>query len=289
MPASLEQVEQTVARLHQAAEASRTTASRQGNVVVLGPAEADEVFLTGDLHGNRANFERLLHLADLDGHPRRHLVLQEVCHGGPTYPQGGGCMSHTLLEDVAALKVRYPDRLHFLLGNHELAELVGLPIQKNRQILNLVFRVGLEQHYGPAMGVIREAYAAFFRRCPLAVRLASGLFISHSLPERVDVYGFDADVFKRPLELHEFSERGPVFDLLWGRDYREANAAAFAELVGTRLLINGHEPCAEGHISPNRRQIILDCCGRRACYLILPTDREFTHDEVLARVATLRE
>ena len=35
-----------------------------------------------------------------------------------------------------------------LLGNHELAELVGFPIQKNHRILNLVFRIGLEQRYG---------------------------------------------------------------------------------------------------------------------------------------------
>jgi hypothetical protein len=55
-------------------------------------------------------------LADLDRNPRRHLIMQEVCHGGPTYPDGG-CKSHRMLEDVARLKVRYPERFHFLLSN----------------------------------------------------------------------------------------------------------------------------------------------------------------------------
>ena len=57
-------------------------------------------------------------------------------------------MSHAILEDIARLKVRYPDRVHFLLGNHELAELTDYPIQKNKQMLNVLFRMGLEQMYG---------------------------------------------------------------------------------------------------------------------------------------------
>lgn len=288
MVVSLEQVEETIGRFRQAAEANRATPSRQGNVIALGLEQADEVLLTGDLHGNRRNFDLLLTVADLEGHPRRHLVLQEVCHGGPTYPDSGGCMSHTLLEDVATLKVRHPERVHFLLGNHELAELADFPIQKNHKMLNLVFRLGLERTYGSATDVIRQAYVPFLRSCPLAVRLSTGLFVSHSLPERVDIRGFDAGIFTRPLEPWEYYERSPVFDLLWGRDYREANARAFAELVGARLLVNGHEPSAAGHSSPNPLQIILDCCTRRGGYLLARTDREYSHAELLAQVETLR-
>jgi hypothetical protein len=32
---------------------------------------------------------------------------------------------------------------------------------------------------------------------------------------------------------------------------------------------------------PNDKQIILDCCGRRACYLILPLDREYSQTEMI--------
>lgn len=287
MAASIERVKETIGRFRQAAEANRATPSRKGNLIVLGPQQADEVLLSGDLHGNRDNFELLLAAADLEHHPRRHLVLQEVCHGGPTYPDSPGCMSHTLLEDVAALKVRFPERVHFLLGNHELAELANFPIQKNHKMLNIVFRIGLERTYGPAADEIHEAYVPFLESCPLAVRLSNGLFVSHSIPERVDQYGFDTSVFARALEPWEYLERGPVFELLWGRDYRAVNARAFADLVDARLLVNGHEPCYLGHSSPNPLQIILDCCGLHAGCLLVRTDREYTHAELLAQVQTL--
>ncbi len=51
-------------------------------------------------------------------------------------------MSHTMLEDVAKLKTQYPERVHFLLGNHELSELTEYPIQKNKQMLNMLVPAG---------------------------------------------------------------------------------------------------------------------------------------------------
>ena len=232
MVASIHYIERTIAVFGQAAEANRNTPGREGNVVVLTPELADEVMITGDLHGHRRNFNLIRRLAALDAHPRRHLLLQEVCHGGPVYPENGGCMSHAMLEDVAALKAKYPQRVHFILGNHELAELTDYPIQKNKQMLNLQYRLGLQQMYGPAADKVRDASREFLRTCPLALRLPCGAFITHTLPENVDTTGFDKGIFQRKLDVHEFGERTPFFELVWGRDYREANAEAFAQLVG---------------------------------------------------------
>src|SRR5580698_57039 len=126
---------------------------RQASRADLG----EDCLISGDLHGHTANFEAILRLANLDAHPRRHLVLQEVCHGGPTFPSGG-CRSFELLERVAELKVRYPGQVHFLLSNHELAELMDYPILKAKRMLNLVFRMGLQEAYGDAADRVREAY-----------------------------------------------------------------------------------------------------------------------------------
>ena len=104
-------------------------------------------------------------------------------------------MSHVMLEDIARLKGRYPDRVHFLLGNHELAEMTDYPIQKNRQMLNVLFRLGLEQMYGAAGERVREALLAFLWTCPLAVRIAGGVFVCHSIPEGLDHRPFDPDDF----------------------------------------------------------------------------------------------
>ena len=141
MPVTPDCVREVLDVCGQAAEANRSCPARRGNVVALSPDNAEDVMIVADLHGNRLNFEKLLRIADLDDNPRRHLVMQEVCHGGPEYPgEGGGCMSHLLLEDCIRLKTEYPERFHFLLSNHELAELGDFPICKSRKMLNLMFR-----------------------------------------------------------------------------------------------------------------------------------------------------
>ena len=287
MVASIEYIEGIITAFRQAAGANVNTSARRGNIVVLSADSADEVMVTGDLHGHRRNFNLIRKTAALDQHPRRHLVVQEVCHGGPTYPQNGGCMSHTVLEDVARLKARYPDRVHFLLSNHELAEVTDYPIQKNKQMLNVQFRLGLRQMYGPAAEKVREAYIPFLQTCPLAVRMPNGAFISHSIPENADARRFDVDVFNRVLDSGEYFERTALFQLIWGRDYREENAEAFAEQVGASVLINGHEPCPDGYSVPNKFQVILDCCGEKACYVILPTEGELGQADVLKRIKRL--
>ncbi len=287
MVASNQYIEEIIAMFAQATQANFQTPTREGNVIVITEESADEVMITGDLHGHRRNFNLIKKIAGLEKHPRRHLVLQEVCHGGPLYIQNSGCMSHTLLEDVAILKNKYPDRVHFILGNHELAELTDFPIQKNKQLLNMLFRLGLQQMYGPATEKIREAYLPFLQSCPLAVRLPHGEFISHSIPEDCDTQDFDVDIFQRELGYGEYFEQSGVFQLVWGRDHRRENACAFAELVGARILINGHEPCVEGYYAPNDMQIILDCCSEIAGYLILPTNQQLSHAEIFARVKKL--
>jgi hypothetical protein len=299
MVASIAYIENIVATFGRASEANRQTPGREGNLIVLTPELADEVMITGDLHGHRRNFNLIKRIAALESHPRRHLVLQEVCHGGPTYPQNGGCMSHTLLEDVAKLKVAYPDRVHFLLGNHELAELTDYPIQKNKQMLNLLFRLGLQQMYGPATDKVRESFFPFLRSCPLALRSRRwgvqdppsnercGMFVSHSVPEYVDLRQFDTTIFTRDLDEGDFFGRGAIFQLVWGRDYRQENARAFADQVGAEVLINGHEPCPDGFSAPNDTQIIIDCCGEQACYVVLSTDRQWNQAEIIEQIKRL--
>ena len=40
-----------------------------------------EIFIAGDIHGNRANLAKVLDAADLPHHSDRVLVLQEIVHG----------------------------------------------------------------------------------------------------------------------------------------------------------------------------------------------------------------
>src|SRR5262245_32336687 len=141
--------------LRRAAEAFRNTPGRTGRLITL--ADATEVLVAGDLHGNLENFSRLLKRADLGAHPRRHLVVQELIHGPHRYPSGGD-KSHQLVDLVAALKCQYPERVHYLLGNHELAQWTGLWIGKGDVDFNDVFREGVSSAYGSYAEEIYGAY-----------------------------------------------------------------------------------------------------------------------------------
>lgn len=287
MVETIEYIENIIATYGRATEANLQTPGREGSVVRITPELARDVMVTGDLHGHRDNFNSIQRIADLENQPGRHLVLQEVCHGGPKYDSNGGCMSHLMLEDVARLITQFPGRVHFVLGNHELSELTDYPIQKNKQMLNLLFRLGLQHVYGPATEMVRQTLFAFLQSCPLAVRTPGGVFISHSLPEHCDTGEFDESIFTRRLDPPDYAPEASVFELVWGRDYRQENAKAFAKLVDAKTLIHGHEPCPDGSNMPNELEIILDCCSDKACYVILPTDQELTAAQIAGQIEKL--
>lgn len=271
-----------------ATEANRACGARRGNVVELAADVADDVMVVADLHGNRLNFNKLVAIAALDEQPRRHLVLQEVCHGGPQYPGStGGCMSHLLLEDCIRLKAEYPERFHFLLSNHELAELGDFPICKGRRMLNVQFRAGINELYGPAGEEVRLAYLDFLAACPLAVRVGPSVFISHSSPDGCDHEPFDVSIFERPLSPADYKSGSPAFKLVWGRDFRAANADAFARAVGAEVLVHGHEPCEAGFSAPNKRQVIIDGCCHHATYMLLPVGPRLTQADVVASIRSV--
>jgi hypothetical protein len=281
MRASIQLLNELVDRFAKAAELNRSTPGRSGSVVYLSPASADEVVVAGDLHGNRDNFNKLLRAADLEHHPQRHLVLQEVVHGGPTYPNGG-CMSHLLLEDVAALKLRYPDRFHLLLCNHELAECNRDPIIKSGVSQNFQFACGLEYAYGKAAAHIADSYRRFIRTCPLALRVHPGVFISHSLPDAEQLRRFDVKVFSREYYDADLIAGGSAYALVWGRQYDAPHVHKFAQLVDARVLITGHEPTPDGFQLPSERQLILDASDAECLFCLVPVGRQTTAAELAA-------
>ena len=196
-------------------------------------------------------------------------------------------MSHLLLEDCIRLKTEYAERFHFLLSNHELAELGDYPICKSRRMLNVLFRCGINEMYGAAGEEVRAAYLEFLASCPLAMRVGEGVFVTHSCPDRCDREPFDASIFERPLSCADYRNGSPAFKLVWGRDFRAANADAFARQVNADVLIHGHEPCEAGYSAPNKRQVILDGCGSRATYVVLPVGPKLSQADVIGRIKSL--
>jgi hypothetical protein len=271
--------------LRRALQAFRTTPGRRGRVVHLDGAT--EVLVAGDLHGHLENFRRLLQRADLGRHPQRHLVLQELIHSPFHYPSGGD-KSHQLVDLVAALKCQYPDRVHLLLGNHELAQGTNQLIAKGNLDYNAVFREGVAAAYAPRDADIYAAYLELFAAVPVAVRTPNRVFLSHSLPSAARLADFDPAVLERDAAAPEdLRYGGSVHSLVWGRDTRPATAAAFLDKVDADWLITGHVPCPGGFEVPNDRQLILDALGSPAGYCLFPADRPVTHPELVNCVGLL--
>lgn len=286
MAVSIEFLHQLVDRLTKGVAANKATPGRKGSVVHLDSTLASDVVIVGDLHGNRGNYQKVLKAANLAGQPRRHLVLQEVVHGGPTYPNGG-CMSHLLLEDVVGLKLQYPERVHFLLCNHELAEALNTPLVKGGVSQNQIFALGLSHAYGKAADRVAELFHAFIRSSPLALRLKTGVFISHSIPDGKAMNAFDMKVFGRELLPMDLAPGGSAYAVVWGRDHDPVHAKRFAEMVRSTVLINGHEPTVAGWQSPNEHQLIFDASGSELYLCHVPADRAVSKGDLVERLVKL--
>jgi hypothetical protein len=271
--------------LRRAILAFHDTPGRKGRLVQL--QNVREVLVAGDLHGNLENFRRLLKIADLARNPQRHLVLQEVVHSDFVY-EAGGDKSHQLLDLVAALKVQLPRQVHFLLGNHELSQMMDRLIAKGDANLNQQFLLGVHTAYGSRAEEVFAHYVQLLAAVPVALRTPNRVFLSHSLPQASRMASFDLAALERDQsDQADLMPGGSIHSLVWGRDTSPANVADFLQRVDADLLITGHIPCEKGYATPNDRQLILDSLDVPAAYCLFSTEHPLTHAELVAGVALL--
>jgi hypothetical protein len=271
--------------IDRAAQAFRTTPGRRGHVVFLEGAA--DLCIAGDLHGNVENFAGLLKVTALDKNPSRHLVLQEVIHGPFRYPDGSD-KSHQMLDLIAALKCQFPARVHYLIGNHELAQWSNQLISKGDEDLNASFRNGVANAYGDHAAAIYDAYMRMIEAAPLAVKTPNRIYLSHSLPLLARLPTFYPRILERDdYRPEDIALGGTVHSLVWGKSAREQTVADFLTMVDADWLITGHIPLDTGYAVPNGRQLILDAKGTPACYCLFPCDRPVTQQDLLQGIGTL--
>lgn len=237
-----------------AARHNQSEAHRSGNVVEFRPQE--HLIVAGDLHGHRQNFVKILPHAALGADPSRMLVLQEIIHGGPADSQGG-CRSCELLLRAARLKSQHPAQVHFLMGNHDVAQLTGNEITKEGCGVCKAFQDGVHTAFGADAGEVYAAIREFLRSLPLAARCPNGLVLSHSLPSPGRVSLFDPAVLNRPYEDEDFLRGHSVYELTWGRRQDETVLKEMATLLGGQLFVTGHQPQENGFSINAGRQLIL--------------------------------
>ena len=266
--------------LRQAIALVRATPGRRGHVVDL--QDCAEVLVAGDLHGHVGHFQVMLKEADLANHPTRHFVLQELIHGKHRHPRGGD-KSHQLVDLFAALKGQFPRQVHYLPGNHELAQWTGRPVMKSEENLNAIFREGVVEAYGAEFGPqIYDTYLELFQALPLALRTPNRVLVCHSLPAARAMAMFDpARLLAEKYDDADLQAGGSVHSLLWGRDTTRENVTAFLAKMDADLLVSGHIASDEGYSIPNDRQVIVDCAESPGGVIIIPADRPITHADLI--------
>lgn len=276
------------------ARANRGAACRRGSIDVVevrtsqrGEATAT-LIATGDLHDNPLHLARVVRAAGMDvdvnkkGTPTApdaenraaHLTLHELIHGDRLV--NGLDYSYRALARAAALKAAFPERVHVLLANHEIAQYVGSPVVKDGVRCNEAFEEALEAAFGEERGAVYGAVKAFIRSMPLALRVkregAGGkgladVLCSHSLPAPGLMDRFDLGVLERELVDDDFRPRtGSAYLMTWGRGQTPEHLAMLGERWGVGLFVLGHEKAENGWLELGPTAIVLNSDHERGVY-----------------------
>lgn len=267
---------------HEAADLNRRDPLRHGSLLEL--PNYGQVIMTGDLHGHRRNFEKLVSYCQLEKTPIRHVLLHELIHEEPiTFVAHDHSVE--LLIDAARWKTFFPDQVHFLQSNHELAQLNDHDITKGGRSVAADFDAGVVDLFGPdnAKDVLK-AIDEFFASLPAAARASNRIFFSHSLPNRDELAKFDPQCIRKPPDQIDLSEGGDVYRLVWGRRHDAAMLDALARTWNVDLFIVGHQPQEWGHEVMFDRLLILASDHNHGVFLPIDLRKTYVIDDLVARL-----
>jgi len=270
--------------LNKGIDANGSDMYRHGNLVHLpGPGS---LVITGDLHGHTRNLERIMSYADLEENPDRHVVLQEIIHGGQK-DRHGGCLSFETLFEAVRYKVEYPDNVHIIMGNHDTAFMTEGEVMKDGREMNYLMRAAMKRRYGEDMQKVDLEVRRFLFSQPLAIRCDNGLWISHSLPDSRSVDDFDPAIFEEELRMDDTVRGGRVYPLLWGRGQSQATVDKMIEMLGVRAIVTGHQPQETGWRLLQRNMLVLSSDHNHGVLVCVDLSREYTAEELSQMVVPL--
>lgn len=289
------------------ARANREAACRRGSIDLIEPPGT--LIATGDLHDNPVHFQKLVlraglgdetgtegpaaagELRDEGTKGATHLLLHEIIHSDRLV--NGMDFSYRALARVAALKAAFPERVHAILANHELAQMVGAGIVKDGVKVVEAFNEGVEYAFGDDAPAVDEAIKDFVRSMPLALRCRTpkgDILCAHSLPAVWSMQRFDPTVLDRDLTEADYEPRqGAAHLMVWGRGYDADLIEDLVERWGVTMFILGHEHVENGVLFTPPCAIVLNSDHERGVYLPIDLSAPPTPQEAAARVVPLRD
>ncbi len=250
------------------ADANRHAACREGSTDVVG--QTGRLIATGDLHDNPVHFRRLVELAGMTGQgDLAHLTLHEIIH--PDQLLGEVDFSYRALTRVAQLKADFPEFVHVLLANHELAQIIGSGIVKNGIRVVEAFNDGIDHTFGSDAHLVTDAIEVFVRSMPLALRCHTprgDILCAHSLPAAAAMGRFDTTILEREMTDEDLApRRGSAHLMIWGRDYDAEQLEDLVERWGVVMFILGHQHVPNGIELVRPNAIVLNSDHERGVYL----------------------
>jgi hypothetical protein len=267
---------------YEAAELNREDPLLRGSL--LDFPDYGQLVMTGDLHGHRRNFDKLKKYCDLEHAGARHVILHELIHED-VQSLDAHDMSHLVLLDAARWKTEFPDQVHFLQSNHELAQLHRSEITKNGRVVAVDFEEGVRETYGKEGGdKVLEAINEFIGTLPLGGRTENGVFLSHSLPAPLAFPAFDPTVFYRVPTVDDLCDYGSAYLLVWGRHQTESQLKKLSEMLNVDYFICGHQPQDMGYEVLHDRMIILASEHNHGVFLPFDLSKEQTLEKLVANI-----
>ncbi|MBN2211779.1 MAG: metallophosphoesterase [Sedimentisphaerales bacterium] len=273
-----------IAALERAAKANRESPIREGNILRL--PSSGEVIMTGDLHGNEVNFQKLMRWADLDRHPQRHLIVHELLHCSNNN-RPDECHSYRLAAAVAEMKVIYPAQIHILLGNHAMAQISRDEILKNGQPMVRALNTGITTAFSERAGLVMQALDEFILSLPIAAYAPNRIWMSHSLPSPRHIASFDDFIFEKILTVDDLKRDSSLRALTWDRFHDTESLEQLKTKWNADIFIVGHQPQEEGATLIHGCMIILASDHPHGRFLPFRLDRSYSPEELFKQIKPL--
>jgi hypothetical protein len=257
---------------------------RDGNLILL--PDYGQVVMTGDLHGCETNFHRLRFFADLDRCPQRHVIIHELIHINNHDAFSPSCEDRScqLLLEALEWKQAFPDQVHFVLGNHDLAQITGREITKSGAASIAAFNDWVRQTFGRLGDRFLDDLSLLLSTFALAARCPNRLWLSHSLPGPYATDTFDAAIFNREWQPLDLLPGGSIYDLVWGRGHTREQLDRLADVLDSDFFIVGHQGQPTGFDCQFDRMIILSSDHSQGCFMPIDLAKRYHFDDLTARI-----
>jgi len=192
-----------------------------------------------------------------------------------------------MLLNAIAWAEEFPGQVHFLLANHDLAQVYNQPIMKDGYDLTERFTRYLKMSAGSDFDSANKAFRNFMLTMPIAAITATGIFLSHSLPNARDLPTFDKEVLRRPLLEADLARGGSAHQLIWGRSQSQDVLNILSRAWWSDLFVCGHQAQDSGYGTIGDRMLIIDSSHNHGVFLHIDLARQYTMQDLTQSVRPL--